>query len=384
MSRPSNFVSRSALGWGASGGSYANPKSGLVVHYDSTNMRLDTKPHSECVAYWKRTRSFHMGPQRGWADIGYSFFACPHDYILEGRGLNKQQAAQPGGNATHYSVTIAGGPSDPVTSGTINAVRRLRQWLVNSHGNSGRVLGHRDFLSTSCPGDIAYALVRNGTFGGAPGAPAPGGGSRSMADIQRAVNGLGYTPPLDVDGLDGPKTQAGVKWLQERVGASADGVWGPETERLYTAYMEDEVPIHSRYEKREPQTLERGEWVSLEFNERHDGREGGIYSVVGVESEEKPAGFYDISVGVVLEDVTPGAEVQIRATEYEADGSGGWQIARNRPLHSPVHVGGKAHFVYSWKSHKAKDRRVRFRIAQFGDGPATITSATSETFFWVK
>src|SRR5699024_9908450 len=81
---------------------------------------------------------------------------------------------------------------------------------------------------------------------------------------------------------------------------------------------------------------------------------------------------------------SPWAEVQIRATEYEPDGSGGWQIARNRPLHSPVHVGGKAHFVYSWKSHKAKDRRVRFRVAQFGDGPATITSATSETFFWPK
>lgn len=323
MTEPDKLQWRSDFGWSPhSPATPADPKSGLVVHYDSADQRLASKPHSECVAYWKRTRSFHTGPSRGWADIGYSFMACAHGYVMEGRGLFRTQAAQPGGNTSHYSVTLATGPTDEITDAQINAVRQLRRWLMEPATSiAGTVLGHRDFIPTSCPGNKAYALVKDGTFTKAP----------------TNVN-----------------------------------------------TTEDEVPIHSRHEKREPQTLERGEWVSLEFNERHDGSTGGIYSVVGVPAEEKPAGFYDISVGVVLEDVTPGAEVQIRATEYEADGKGGWQIARNRPLHSPVHVGGKAHFVYSWKSHKAKDRRVRFRIAQFGDGPATITSATSETFFWVK
>jgi len=321
MSRPGRYVTRRELGWSAvSPADSADPKSGLVIHYDSVDQGLASKSHSECIAYWKRTRNFHTGPSRGWVDIGYSFLACAHGYVMEGRGLFRAQAAQPGGNTSHYSVTLATGPTDEITGAQINAVRQLRRWLMEPESSiSGTVLGHRDFVATSCPGDKAYALVQDGTFAKSP-----------------------------------------------------------------TPFEEDEVPIHSRYEKKKPQSLERGEWASLEFNERHDGREGGIYSVVGVESEEKPAGFYDISVGVVLEDVTPGAEVQIRATEYEADGSGGWQIARNRPLHSPVHVAGKAHFVYSWKSHKAKDRRVRFRIAQFGDGPATITSATSETFFWPK
>src|SRR5690625_7221544 len=110
---------------------------------------------------------------------------------------------------------------------------------------SGTVLGHRDFIPTSCPGNKAYALVKDGTFTKAP---------------------------------------------------TNDNT------------TEDEVPIHSRHEKRVPQKIERGEWVTLEFNERQDGYTGGIYSDVGVPAQEKPAAFYDTSVGVVVKDVNPGAE----------------------------------------------------------------------------
>src|SRR5699024_12699029 len=72
MTEPDTLQWRSDFGWSPhSPAASANPKSGLVVHYDSADQRLASKPHSECVAYWKRTRSFHTGPSRGWADIGY-------------------------------------------------------------------------------------------------------------------------------------------------------------------------------------------------------------------------------------------------------------------------------------------------------------------------
>lgn len=170
MALPENFVSRGELDWPATGADYASPDQGLVIHYDSSDQGLADKPHSACVTYWNNTRSFHMGPSRGWADVGYSFFCCPHDYILEGRGIDRQQAAQQGGNATHYSATLATGPDESIPPAQINAVRRLREWLIEDHNNHGRVLGHRDFNSTSCPGDKAYTLVTNGTFAQAPGA----------------------------------------------------------------------------------------------------------------------------------------------------------------------------------------------------------------------
>lgn len=169
MARPARYTTRSQLGWPAtSGGNPASPRSGLVIHYDSANQGLADKAHSACEAYWKNTRSFHMGPSRGWADIGYSFFCCPHSYVLEGRGLDRAQAAQPGGNTSHYSVTLATGPGDAIPAAQINAVRALRAWLMGDQGVAGTVLGHRDFISTSCPGDRAYRMVQDGTFTKSP------------------------------------------------------------------------------------------------------------------------------------------------------------------------------------------------------------------------
>lgn len=166
MPQPEKLVWRSDFGWSPhSPASYADPKSGLVVHYDGSDQRLADKTHSTCVDYWQRTRRFHTGPSRGWVDIGYSFGCCPHGYVFEGRGLFRTQAAQPGGNSTYYSVTLMSGPTDTVTDAQINAVRQLREWLMEPATSiSGTVKGHRDFVSTSCPGDKLYQMVRDGVF----------------------------------------------------------------------------------------------------------------------------------------------------------------------------------------------------------------------------
>ncbi|WP_239646193.1 N-acetylmuramoyl-L-alanine amidase [Nocardiopsis valliformis] len=249
---------------------------------------------------------------------GNSFMACAHGYVIEGRGLYRAQAAQPGGNSSHYSCTLATGPTDAVTPEQINAVRVLRQWLMEPDTSiAGTVLGHRDFIATSCPGDRAYRLVRDGTFTQPPG------------------------------GTEG-----------------------------------DDMPRHRRFEKDNAQAIDPRTWVSLAFDRRHDGETGEFYSLVGV--DETDGAYYDVSVGVVLEGVTPGSEVQIRATEYERSGDGGWKIARNRPLDSPVHAGGGAHFTYSWKGNLAAGRRVRIRVAQFGEVEAHVTSATADVFYWPR
>jgi hypothetical protein len=73
---------------------------------------------------------------------------------------------------------------------------------------------------------------------GAGGGPHP----RTVAEQQQAVNGLGYRPPLVVDNQYGPKTKAGIQWLQRKVGATPDGIWGPETEAKYQAYIHPHRP----------------------------------------------------------------------------------------------------------------------------------------------
>lgn len=166
------LVKRSDLGWGSSNAYAAKPRAGLVIHYDGSNQGLAGKPHSACRDYWVRTRRFHTGPSRRWSDIGYSFGACPHGYVFEGRGLNHVQAAQPGGNSTWYSCTLMGGPREKPTAEQIEAVRELRAYLM-ARGVAGAVKGHRDFFSTSCPGGILYDLVKDGTFAKPPSKGGP-------------------------------------------------------------------------------------------------------------------------------------------------------------------------------------------------------------------
>src|SRR5690606_7773353 len=127
----------------------------------------------------RRERHRRPGAARGWADIGYSWGLCPHAYVCEGRGLYKTQAAQPGGNTTYYSVTLMCGPTDTITDVQINAVRQLRAWLMETAGVAGTVKGHRDFISTSCPGDALYRMVRDGVFS----KPATWGGTSSWEDM---------------------------------------------------------------------------------------------------------------------------------------------------------------------------------------------------------
>lgn len=211
------LIKRDAFGWGTSGASYARPTRGLVIHYDGSDQGLAGKPHGACVVYWKRTRAFHVGPARGWADIGYSFGACPHGVVFEGRGLNRVQAAQPGGNDTWYSVTLMSGPGEAPTDAQINAVRELRAWLMGQ-GVGGLVKGHRDFYSTSCPGDRLYRLVRDGTFTKAAG---DSGKTTTEEDDVAAKDLWQHELPVPFGSKENPSWQAGnilvnvAKWVRE-------------------------------------------------------------------------------------------------------------------------------------------------------------------------
>jgi hypothetical protein len=157
---------RSVFGWGASAAGSASPRNGIAVHYDGSNQSLAKKRHAACRAYWRSTRKFHMGPRRKWVDIGYSFAVCPHGIVLEGRGLGKVQAAQPGGNRTWYSVTFMSGPSESPTAAQLTAFRELRSWL-RGKGVKAALRPHSAFVSTSCCGNILRKSISNGTLASA-------------------------------------------------------------------------------------------------------------------------------------------------------------------------------------------------------------------------
>lgn len=230
---------RASFGWPASSAGSAPCRNGMVAHYDGSDQGLAGKSHTACRTYWKDTRNFHLGPERGWRDIGYSYGVCPHGVVMEGRGFGKEQAAQPGGNTTWTSCTFMTGDHERPTAVALEAWKEFRAWL-RGKGVAAAVKGHRDFISTSCPGGPLYAMVKDGSLTGSPPGPtkvtAPGGtpalrsgstGTR-VEGLQRALN-KATGAKLVVDGDFGAKTETAVLALQRRAKISADGVYGPDS-----------------------------------------------------------------------------------------------------------------------------------------------------------
>ena len=167
------IITRKDMNWPATTANKANTNSGLVMHYDGNNRGLANKSCGSCKAYWEWCRDFHMGPGRDWQDVGYSYFVCPHGNRYNGREYGHEQAAQPGGNTTWTSCTLALGPAETPTDAQINGVRKLRAELMKK-GMKAAIRGHSQFISTNCPGPIIRRMITDGTF-------------REMADMPRAL-----------------------------------------------------------------------------------------------------------------------------------------------------------------------------------------------------
>lgn len=248
------LIERTSFGWPEHPNVGTGPcKNGLVAHYDGSDQGLAGKSHSACIKYWKNTRKFHMGPERNWSDIGYSFGICPHGYVLEGRGFGYQQAAQPGGNSTYTSVTFMSGEHEDPTDKQLQAWRDLRAYLRSQKGVASRIKGHRDFISTSCPGGKLYKLVTNtksplyvgGTSPSKPVDPSKLQVPNGTPVLKRNTSAHGRTEMLQeclnavlkrklaIDGDFGLTTEDAVEDFQIKAKFSKknqDGVYGEQTE----------------------------------------------------------------------------------------------------------------------------------------------------------
>jgi len=146
-----NIVSRAE--WGA-----VAAKSHSKLHADRVTMIV--LHHTTGVFTGRGTvqaiQRFHMGPDRKWADIGYSFLVAPTGEIFEGRGWDYTGAHARGHNSTSIGIAYIGDGRQSVPDAAKVSILRLSVEADRRFGVLRRV-GHRDVGSTVCPGDVLYA-----------------------------------------------------------------------------------------------------------------------------------------------------------------------------------------------------------------------------------
>jgi peptidoglycan hydrolase-like protein with peptidoglycan-binding domain len=254
------LVTRAQLGWPASAAPTQTSTKGVKVHYEGTE--VSTKlltDHNACIAEWKAIRASHLAnKQENYSDIAYNYGACPHGYLLEGRGLGKRTGAngnQPL-NIAHYAIVGLVGssgltePNDAMLGAIRDGIELLR-----THGAGSEIKGHRDGYATACPGGPLYAWVQKGAprpAGTTPTAPstkpsvslkhivsaashdpaAAQGHTTYKAEVllvEKALRAEGLLATQYVDGSFGTLTVAAYKAWQKRLGytgSAADGIPG--------------------------------------------------------------------------------------------------------------------------------------------------------------
>lgn len=192
----------------------------LVHHTASTNDYGPGQVAEQIQGFY----DFHTGPEKGWPDVAYNFFVDRYGGIWEGRQGSLAGAVR--GDATGGSQgfsqlcsLIGNFQEGPVTAEQQASLTQLLAWLAERHGidttpgatvtfvsrgsnkwpagqevTAHTIAGHRDMSLTSCPGDLAYALVPETLPAGATTLRAEAAAATSTT-TQSTVPPTASTPP---------------------------------------------------------------------------------------------------------------------------------------------------------------------------------------------
>lgn len=148
--------------------SYPESIKKIVIHHTATVKNLDDPAKAIRDIYIWHTLS------KGWGDIGYNYIIDQQGNIYEGRFGGEMVVGAHAGRGNHGSIGIAvlgnyqdDEPAEAVLSSLAALIQqKAAQYNIDTEGastfrgeNYPNVMGHREVMSTSCPGDRLYALL---------------------------------------------------------------------------------------------------------------------------------------------------------------------------------------------------------------------------------
>jgi N-acetylmuramoyl-L-alanine amidase len=154
---------------------------------------------------------------RGWSTIGYHFFIKKDGTIQEGRSLEKTPASAKGHNTKTIAICCHGLEKDKFTELQFKSVYELCRQINASVSNKVTFHGHCEVSAKSCPVyDYKYVLGLDGM-------------GNMTFDCKQGDRVLEKACPPGND----------VKWLQDKLGLTSDGLFGQMTEAAVREFQED-------------------------------------------------------------------------------------------------------------------------------------------------
>lgn len=151
-------------------------------------------PASDPARQLRSIQSYHIS--KGWCDIGYHFLIGADGRIYEGRPVELRGTHVRNNNTGNLGISFIGcfdtrecSTPTPLTDTMIESAGRLVGTLSELYGitpSDTSVRGHRDQVSTTCPGDRLYARIGD------------------IIAIGRTSTLSGGTPPADPPPADPP------------------------------------------------------------------------------------------------------------------------------------------------------------------------------------
>jgi hypothetical protein len=147
----------SRAGW------HAVPRRGEPVPMHPTRVTIhhtdgrQTMTEADTIAEVRSIQRFHMGPERGWDDIGYHFLIDGAGRVVEGRPAETLGAHVLSANEDNIGIAMMGDfEKVHPTAAQVESLTRLVSYLAVKYKQDpsarGFVQPHRHYGNTDCPG----------------------------------------------------------------------------------------------------------------------------------------------------------------------------------------------------------------------------------------